>query len=143
MKNRIDIIAVIKTALQRIDGGTSPWDRDYSFANDLHGDVTYGYNEDINSFPTISIIILNESVYSIGGGVRYSNLQIELRCYTYDEDTEFSAEAIASDAEHVFSQYRRWASDIEDLRIAEIETDGGINAPYGAAIIKAQVLFKR
>jgi hypothetical protein len=75
--------------------------------------------------------------------VRFSNLELQLRCYTYDEDVEDASEAIASDVEHVLSHYRLWAPDIDDVRIAQIETDGGINAPYGAANIGIQVLFRR
>ena len=131
------------SALRRIDERTSPWSDSYQFNVNLHGDVYYGYNDDINSFPHITVIISNESIYSIGGGVRFSNLELELRCYCYDEDTEFSAEAICEDVEHVIDAYRLWAPDLEDVRIVQIETDGGINAPYGAAIIKAQVLFRR
>jgi len=143
MKTRMNVINALISALRRIDGRDSPWDRSYVFTNDLHGDVAYGYSSDVNSFPAINIIVENESVYSIGGGVRYSNLEMQLRCYTYNEDVEESAESLASDVEHVLSHYRLWASDIEDVRVAQIETDGGINAPYGAALINIQVLFRR
>jgi len=130
-------------ALRRIDGRTSPWNSDYDFSTDLHGDVYYGFNDDVNSFPQVQIIINDERIYSIGGGVRFSNVELQIRCYTYDESVEESGEALASDIEHVISAYRLWAPDIDDFRIASVETDGGINAPYGAAIITAQVLFRR
>jgi hypothetical protein len=143
MKTRMNVIDALIAALRSIDGRDSRWDRSYLFANDLHGDVAYGYSEDVNSFPTINAIINNESVYSIGGGVRFSNLEIELRCYTYSDEVEESAEALVSDVEHVLSHYRLWAPDIDDVRVLQIETDGGINAPYGAAIIGIQVLFRR
>ena len=143
MNTRINIIQSLIEALQRVDGRSSPWDDSYAFSVDLHGDVYLGYNDDINTFPYINILIKDESIYSIGGGERFSNLQIELRCYTYDEDVEFSSESISEDVEHVLDAHRLWGPNIEDLRIAQIETDGGINAPYGAAIIKAQVLFRR
>lgn len=143
MNTRINIIQSLIEALQRVDGRSSPWDAAYSFNVDLHGDVYLGYNDDINTFPHINILIENENIYSIGGGERFSNLQIELRCYTLDEDVEFSGESISEDVEHTLDAHRLWGPNIEDLRIAQIETDGGINAPYGAAIIKAQVLFRR
>jgi hypothetical protein len=143
MKTRINVIDALISALRRIDGRDSPWDRSYNFANDLHGDVTYGYSEDVNSFPAINIIISNESVYSIGGGVRFSNLEMQLRCYAYSESIEDASESLASDVEHVLAHYRLWAPDIDDVRVAQIETDGGINAPYGAALIDIQVLFRR
>jgi len=143
MKTRMNVIDALIAALRTIDGRDSRWDRSYTYNFDLHGDAYYGFSEDVNSFPSVYIIVDNESVYSIGGGVRYSNLEIELRCYSYSDDIEESAEAITSDVEHVLDHYRLWDSDIDDVRIAQIETDGGINAPYGAAIIKAQVLFRR
>lgn len=143
MKTRMSIIEDFIAALRRIDGGSNPWNRNYSFNYDLHSDVYYGYNDNRNSFPQIEIIIEDESIYSIGGGVRFSNLQLQLRCYSYDEDTQFSAEALVQDVESVIDSYRSWAPHIEDIRIAQIETDGGINAPYGVAFITAQVLFKR
>jgi hypothetical protein len=139
----MDAIDSLISALRRIDGRSSPWDRNYNFNVDLHGDVYLGFDEDVNTFPIIHALFENESIYSIGGGVRFSNIEIELRCYTYNEDVEEGAEAIASDVEHVLSVYRSWAPDIDDVRIVQIETDGGINAPYGAAIIGIQVLFRR
>lgn len=143
MKTRMDVINALISALRRIDNRTSPWSSDYDFATDLHGDVYYGYNDDINSFPHVEVIINDERIYSIGGGVRFSNLELELRCYTYDESVEESGEALASDIEHVLYHYRLWAPDVDDVRIASVQTDGGINAPYGAAIIGIQVLFRR
>jgi hypothetical protein len=143
MKTRMNVMNALISALRRIDGRDSPWDRSYSFNFDLHGDAYVGFSEDVNSFPTVSAIVNNESLYSIGGGVRFSNLEIELRCYAYSESIEESAEALVGDVEHVLSHYRSWAPDIDDIRIAQIETDGGINAPYGAAIIGIQVLFRR
>jgi hypothetical protein len=143
MKSRMDAINSLISSLRRIDGRTSPWDRDYNFNVNLHGDVYLGFDEDVNSFPIIHVLFENESIYSIGGGVRFSNIEIQLRCYTYDEAVEESAEAIASDVEHVLNHYRSWAPDLDDVRVIQIETDGGINAPYGAAIINIQVLFRR
>lgn len=143
MKNRMDVINSLITALRRIDGRESPWDSTYRFNVDLHGDAYYGFNEDINAYPHINIIMTNESIYSIGGGVRFSNLELQLRCYCYDEDIEFSAEAITSDVEAVLSAYRSWDPSLDDVRLVQVETDGGINAPYGAAIIQVQVLFRR
>jgi hypothetical protein len=139
----MNVIDALISALRRIDGRDSPWDRSYTFNYDLHGDAYLGFSEDVNSFPTVNAIVSNESLYSIGGGVRFSNLQIELRCYAYSEDIEDASESLASDVEHVLSHYRLWAPDIDDVRVIQIETDGGINAPYGAAIIGIQVLFRR
>lgn len=139
----MNIIEDCIAALRRIDGRVSPWDASYEFNYDIHGDAYYGYNENINSYPHITVIIENESIYSIGGGIRFSNLELQLRCYCYDEDIEFSAEAIVSDVEAVIDAHRSWAPYIDDFRVIQIETDGGINAPYGAAIIKVQVLFRR
>jgi hypothetical protein len=143
MKSRMDAINALISALRRIDGRDSPWNRNYNFNVDLHGDVYLGFDEDVNSFPIIHVLFENESIYSIGGGVRFSNIEIQLRCYIYDESVEDASESIASDVEHVLSQYRSWAPSFDDVRIAQIETDGGINAPYGAAIINLQVLFRR
>ena len=143
MRTRVHIVQSIITALRRIDGRDSPWNRNYTFNTNLHSEVYFGFKEDPNSFPTISLLVEEESVYSIGGGERFSNLNIQLRCYTYNEEVEESAEALVEDVEQVINAYRLWSTDIQDFRIAQIETDGGINAPYGAAIITAQVLFRR
>lgn len=143
MRTRIAIIQDLVAALRRIDGGSSPWDRNYSFNYDLHGDVYFGYSEDQNSFPLINILIDEENIYSIGGGERFSNIILELRCFTYDENVTESAEALVQDVEAVLDAYRLWAPHLEDVRVAQIETDGGINAPYGISIIKVQVLFRR
>ena len=144
MTTRIDVIDILTASLLRIDGRTSPWDSAYTFRYSV-ADVfsEFRFFDDVNAFPTIMFTVTEEAVRHIGANVRYSDLEIELRAYTYDEEVQNSGEALAEDVEHVLQYVRSMDPRLEEVRLLDIETDAGLNEPYGSVIMKIQVLFQR
>jgi hypothetical protein len=130
--------------LSRIDGRTSPWSS-YEFNYELHGEVypELRFFDDINSFPTVCFELKNERILHAEGGARFYMVSLELRGYTYDEDVEESGELLAQDVEHVLEHARQEDRRLEDVRLLEIETDYGLNAPWGACILSIEALFRR
>ena len=144
MTTRIHVLNSLNEQLSRIDGRTSPWDARYTF-NYQVAEVrpNFRFFDEINAFPALMFTITNESIKHIGGDVRYSMLDIEIRGYVYDEETIESGESLAEDVEHVLQHVRLENKQLEEVRLLEIETDSGESAPYGSLIIKLQVLFQR
>ena len=128
------------SALQKIIEGQSPWDPIYEFENTVF--VVYPHAvfvDEINNYPSISVIHRGERIEHLGGGVRLHRTVYEIRGYTHDESVEQAGESLASDIEHVFEHYRQWA-DGEDYRITSIQTDGGVLSPLGICIITVEEL---
>jgi hypothetical protein len=138
--DRYTCIRKIVDGIKLIDGGTSPFNNDYSFNVNVYENVFdyCKYIEDIDAFPTVSVHCTNERIIHSLSDERYSMCTIEIRGYMLDENVEESGEALASDIEHVL-QY----VDIADLKIMSIETDGGLQSPMGVCIITVGGFFKR
>ena len=142
--NTLELKNLLVAHLQRIDGRTSPWSS-YEFYYDVHREVYAQllFFNDINSFPCICFTVENERIIHAEGGQRFMSVSIEMRGYTYDEDVEESGELLAQDIEHVLAYIRREDRRLEDIRLLEINTDSGMNAPHGACILKIEALFRR
>lgn len=144
MTTRIDVLNSLNTQFNRIDGRTSPWDANYTFNYQI-AEVCphFQFLDEINAFPALMFTIDNEVINHIGGNIRYSTLDIEIRGYVYDEETLVSSESLAEDVEHVLQYVRQTDARLEEVRLLEVETDSGESAPYGSLIMKLQVLFQR
>ena len=142
--NALKLKNYLKQQLRRIDGRQSPWS-DYEFNYSVYDEVysELRFFDDINSFPCITFELKNERIIHAEGSGRFSIVSIELRGYTYDEDVEQSGEAIAQDIEHVLNNMRRENRELEDIRLLEVRTDSGLNAPHGACIFQIEALFRR
>jgi hypothetical protein len=142
--NRIQAIAHMVNALRRIDGRTSPWDASYTFATDVHGNVIARdrYIEEIDSFPVVMLVPLQEIISHTGGGQRWSTLTVRIRAICWDEVTELAGERLADDIEHVVSHMRRDHPRLEELRIDTIQTDEGLNAPLGAVVVQLTAVYQ-
>lgn len=143
--NTLDLKNLLVKQLRRIDGRTSPWG-EYSFNWNLHDEVysELRFFDDINSFPCITFHVTDERiVHAEGLGGRYASVSIEMRGYTYDERVEESGESLAQDIEHVLHYLREADRELEDIRLLQINTDSGANAPWGACILQIEALFKR
>lgn len=134
--NRFTAFEQIISALKGIDG--SP-----QYNNNLHGEVYDEWLQEVNSFPTICLVPTNEEIKHNLSNERYSLVTGELRGFTWDEDVEESGESLAEDIEKVFENWRAWSNGIDEIRIQEVETDGGLMSPEGVCIIKFSVLFRR
>jgi hypothetical protein len=145
MTTSADIISAITTELNRIDGGFSPFDRAYRFNYNLHRDVYFGfkYFDEIASFPSIYLTVEREDYFHYGANNRFIVLTIDLRGYTLDQEVEESGELLAQDIEHIMQFMKKQYPAIEEVRVLSVETDGGLNAPYGVALFKIEALYQR
>lgn len=134
----------IMQALLSIDGRSSPLDPHYVFSTSVHSVFDeYRFLDEINEYPTLMVVCEKEEIRHIGGGIRYSLVNYELRGINWSDDTQYAGEQLAEDIEHVLQHSRAWAPEFEELRVLDIETDDGLNAPLGVVIIKFTVLFER
>lgn len=132
-------------ALRVIDGRQSPHSKSYGFEYNVHGDVFQGYlyEDEINSYPVISVSLVDERLVRDQTGITSSILSYDIRGYTFDEQVEEAGEALSRDIEHVLNYFRGFSSEIHDVRLLEINTDRGINAPVGMCKFEVQVWIKR
>ena len=68
---------------------------------------------------------------------------MDIRGYTYDAEVEESGELLAQDIEHIMQYIKKQRPDIEEIRVLSVETDSGLNAPYGVALFKLEALYQR
>jgi hypothetical protein len=68
---------------------------------------------------------------------------MEARGYTLDHSVEESGELLAQDMEHIMQWIKRVYPSFEEIRILSVETDTGLNAPYGVALFKLEALYQR
>ena len=142
--DRYNATKKIREALLTIDGRTSPLDYEYPFNCSVYN-VYEGYRflDEINEFPSLMLVCEKEEIRHVGGGVRYSLVNYELRGLHWSEETQFAGELLAEDIEHVLQNSRVWAPEFEELRVLDIQTDDGLYAPLGSVIIRFTVLFER
>lgn len=143
--NTLEFLNLLVEQLRRIDGRVSPWGS-YTFNYDLHGEAypRLHFFDEINSFPLVSATVVDERIiHAEGGGALFYSVSVELRGYTYDEAVEESGENISQDIEHVIEHLREQDPRITEVRVLEINTDSGLNAPWGACVIKIEGLFRR
>lgn len=132
-------------ALKAIDGRQSPHSTEYVFNYNIHGDVFQGYlyEDEINSYPLITVSLTNERLVRDQTRHTSSVLTYDVRGYVWDEDVEEAGEALSRDVEHVLSYVRGSSSEIHDVRLLEINTDRGLNAPIGMCKFEVQVWIMR
>lgn len=102
---------------------------------------SFVYIDEVHNFPSIFFYPVSETIVHSLTNERFSQLTYVLRGYTYDEEVEESGEALSAKIEDALKNYDREL--IEDIRLIDIETDGGINYPEGVVIIEFTVLINR
>jgi hypothetical protein len=144
-----EMIEALLKELRLIDGGTSVLDYRYTFELDCHENVysQYKFLEEVNDFPTICFSVVEETVAHIGGDVRYKTALISLRGYVHQdigeqEDSNWWAEALLDDIEHVLKYVRERNRCFVDVRILELSTDEGIMTPYGVADMILSITYE-
>lgn len=147
--NKREMLEIFTEELRLIDGGASPLDHEYTFELDCHKNVypSYKFLEEINDFPTICFYVLEETVAHIGHGVRYKTAAINLRGYVHEalgeyEDSNWWAEALIDDIDHVLKYMRSRNPCFVDVRLLEVSTDEGIMAPYGVVDAMIAVTYE-
>lgn len=144
-----EMLEALVRELRLIDGGTSVLDSHYTFELDCHENVypQYRFLEEINDFPTVCFYVVEETVTHIGGDVRYKTALINLRGYVHEnlgewEDSNWWAEALLDDIEHVLRHIRERNRCFIDVRILELSTDEGIMVPYGVADMILSITYE-
>lgn len=141
--NTLELLEVLQQQMQRIDGRTSPWDSRYTFNFNVHDEVHLRllYFDEVNSFPCICMSVEREAVLHAESNTRYRSILLELRGYCHSEDVQQSGEHLAQDIEHVIQYMRQEHPEITEIRIQSVQTDSGLNSPYGACIIQIEAIL--
>ena len=145
--NHMDNLQAVKkliAQLKRIDGRTSPWAADYTFNVDVHETVLDHdeFLDAINSFPCLMVTATESTVTHIGGGQRYAVVRFRIRAVTWDETVEDAGELVADDVEHVIAHMRSEYPEFDEVRLDTIQTDEGLNAPMGAAVLQGTLVYR-
>jgi len=145
MTTSVDIVNALIREFSKIDGGVSPYDPDYRFNYNVHRDVYRGYKffDEISAFPSIYLTVEREDYFNYGDRNKFHVLTMEARGYTLDHSVEESGELLAQDMEHIMQWIKKVYPAFEEIRILSVETDTGLNAPYGVALFKLEALYQR
>jgi len=137
-------ILKIINQLKRIDGRTSPWNASYTFNWDLHDNVLPHdeFIENINSFPCVMFTVDNTVIRHIGGGERYVVISFLIRGITWSDDVEEGGDLLADDIEHALSRIKHSYPEFEEVRLDTVQTDEGLNRPFGATLIRGTLVYR-
>lgn len=127
------LLEEIKTALESIDGSVSgPYSFNYAVPQVVTREM---YMDEIHDFPTLMVTNQNIQFIQMSNNLRHKVYSCRIRGIVYG-DVE-AAEKLAQDIEYVLEHYN-WS--FEEVRLIRVETDAGLNAPFGAVIISFLVL---
>jgi hypothetical protein len=143
LSRRKEIIELVVTELQKIDGGVSTFDAAYTYNLDIASNAfrKLKFLDEINDFPSICVNAGNESRIYHSSGLTEGHLNITARAYVRAEDSTSEAENLADDIEHVIYHLGdRSSIGIEDVTIISMSTDEGLVAPFG--ILEIDILAK-
>jgi len=100
----------------------------------------FRFLDDLNEWPTVCITPNFDQFHHSLSGERYSRLGFDIRAYVFsDMDVIEAEEALADDIEEALGGI----TELQDIRIHEIEMDEGLNSPFGVLIMRVSVLFLR
>jgi hypothetical protein len=115
MSRQSDIIALFSTHISSL----APVYRGYKFL------------PQVNEFPFITYVVGNNIITHISDDVRYSSLEIVMRCYVRGEDSLGLADQLALDIEDLIIDFRDTTTLVEECKILNVKTDEGLMDPYG------------
>ena len=142
---RRDIASKIKTILEQIDGGSSPYNSDYIFSFDISNRVRRGHKfiDEVNDFPSVSFALGTETrIYNDYNNVN-AELDISIWIYVNSATPNKDLEKLSQDIEHVLDS-ASISSDtgIMDIDIDIISNDEGLLAPIGFGELFITVLYQ-
>jgi len=145
MSRRRNIINTIVNKLREIDGGVSPFDASYTFANDIAGNA-YRYLkfiDEVNDFPSLYLEVLPENRIYQTKGATESSLPFIIRIYVNQENSSAALESVMQDVEHIIYNLESQLSDgVRDVTISSTSTDEGIFDPLGIGEIELLVNYE-
>ena len=105
----------------------------------------YKYLDEVNDFPTITLLPQAEQRIGCGDGRKLARLDIVIRGYVQSEDTSLElAEALGANIESATNEFRfeQQANGVADARVVSFKTDEGLFDPYGIADQQVQILYE-
>jgi|MDSV01.3.fsa_nt_gb hypothetical protein len=105
----------------------------------------YKYLDEVNDFPTITLLPQAEQRIGFGDGRKLARLDIVIRGYVQSEDTSLElAEALGANIESATNEFRfeQQANGVADARVVSFKTDEGLFDPYGIADQQVQILYE-
>lgn len=152
MSRKSDVISLLVTELKRINGGTdvrtSLPDIPYTYKSNVNNNVfsKFKFLQEINDFPTITLLVGTESRTHIGADVRYGNLNVLIQGYTRSEDVLNSADDLLEDIEHTINSlgflFDFCPVDLVESRITSLATDEGLFEPFGIVQVNALIIYE-
>ena len=122
---------------------------DHLAANtDIHANNVfkrYLYLDDINDWPTITMMPQTEARIHRGADARQGILLLFVRSYVFsDDDSLGTAETFGAQIESAIESfdttYRNL--EVEEARVLEFRTDEGLFHPYGLVDMQIQILYE-
>ena len=153
MSRRTQIIDFVVTELKKINGNTdsrtAPTRSGYEYKTNVFNNVhrRLKFLNEINDFPTLCVAAGDEDKVSIGAGVRFGTMGVQIRGYVKSENSLDAAEDLADDIEFVINTMSIESSNatfqIVDARVDSIETDEGLFEPFGVVNIGVTISYEQ
>jgi len=105
----------------------------------------YLYLDDINDWPTITMMPQTEERIHRGADARQGIFTVFIRGYVYsEEDSLGTAETFAQQIDSAIDTFADTyvQYQVEEARVIELRTDEGLFHPYGMADITLQVVYE-
>jgi len=105
----------------------------------------YLYLDDINDWPTITMMPQTETRIHRGADARQGIFTVFIRGYVYsEEDSLGTAETFAQQIDSAIDTFADTyvQYEVEEARVIELRTDEGLFHPYGMADITLQVVYE-
>jgi hypothetical protein len=105
----------------------------------------YLYLDDINDWPTITMMPQTEARIHRGADARQGIFTVFIRGYVYsEEDSLGTAETFAQQIDSAIDTFADTyvQYQVEEARVIELRTDEGLFHPYGMADITLQVVYE-
>lgn len=138
---RQQIVNAIVNNLKAVDG-TSPYNS--NLYENVKGKLFFW--DEVNDFPSISVVSGNETREYLPGGFKWGFLEVTIRIYVEDEDPKSRLEELFQDVEYVLdnnSTLTVSGNDLcTDMRIISISDDEGLLDPLGMGEIILQIQYQ-
>lgn len=147
MSQRKDILNRLKTNLEKIDGGRSPFgSQNYNFNINIHRNVSRNikYLDEINDFPCLFLIVGPESrVYNTLGNTQ-SFLFAKVIGYLSSSQVRLDEQLLIEDVEHIINNtvYNYTDLGVQNIFVDSITTSEGLLDPYGAVELNVIIQYE-